>query len=252
MQLVLCDSYHPRETASLCKSTGFGIEVQSFIDPTHATTQPSAIGEHRALLAGIFPTSLHGAFEDLVPASKDAMIRNVARVRFDQSQRVASALGTQNIVLHHGYVPRRGAADGWIARSTEFWRAFLDAHGDQPQRVHVENVRDDGPEVLRSVVETVAHPRIGLCLDVGHVHCHSPKSPPEWIRELRGLITYVHLHNNDGTADQHRAISDGTLPMRETLDALLEYAPRAIWALEVTPDLAELSIQWLQDNHYLP
>ena len=65
-------------------------------------------------------------------------------------------------------------------------------------------------------MEKVTDPRVRICLDVGHAHAMTlPEYKVlDWIRILGPYITHFHLHNNDGTGDQHRALGDGTLDMK--------------------------------------
>ncbi len=248
MQILLCDSCHPEEVAANCHSFGVGIEAQSFFDPSYLESKPQAIEQHRNLLSGIVPQSMHGAFGDLIPASFDPLVRSIAELRLHASYETARRLGVQHIVYHHGYVPGHSMPEPWLKRSIQFWSAFLEGHSGV--KIHVENVLERDESLLANLVDEIGSPELDICLDVGHCHCHSRMTPPQWIRALGERIAYVHLHNNDGAGDQHRAIFDGTLPMRETLDALLEFAPNAIWALETSPADGVRSMHWLEEQGY--
>ena len=65
------------------------------------------------------------------------------------------------------------------------------------------------------------------------------------------MIGYVHLHNNDGETDQHLALNSGTVSMAEVCHALIENAPRAVWAIEARqPGPVRESIEWLGEQGF--
>jgi len=252
MALYLCDNGHPEEIAPICQRYGCGIEVQAFYNPALLGERPEAVEEHQALLAAIPQRALHGPFGDLCPGSFDALVRELARHRFDGAVAAARALAAGDLILHHGYVPGTSHPPNWVRRSTVFWSTFLQAHPG-PLRLHLENLLERDPAMLIDIVDAVRDPRLDACLDVGHVHCHSPLPVTEWIRRLGSRIGYVHLHGNNGDADQHLGLGQGSLDMAEALGALLEYAPQAVWAIEASPVHAVLaSLAWLDSRELRP
>ncbi|HVN65428.1 MAG TPA: sugar phosphate isomerase/epimerase family protein [Methanomicrobiales archaeon] len=88
--------------------------------------------------------------------------------------------------------------------------------GDRGVRVFLENM--GGPkevlcrfpgEVL-GMIEGVEN--IGFTLDVGHAH--TVGKVREFLRILP-QVNHMHIHDNQGTADQHLAVGDGTIPWDE-------------------------------------
>lgn len=249
-QLILCDDAHVHAVAPLCRRLGAGIEVQAFYDPRVLEQNPAALEEHRLAIEGIAPVALHGCFGDLCPGSWDALVRQVARQRFEQSYAAASALGAQHLILHHGYVPHTSSPEGWIRRSAQFWQDFL-AEKDTGMRVHLENLLEWDAGLIREVVQSVDRPNLDINLDIGHAHCNSRISVVAWIEQLGGLIGYVHLHDNRGSEDEHLGLGQGTIPLRDVCQALLAYAPNAVWALEAEGEGLWQSVEWLGENGFL-
>lgn len=60
----------------------------------------------------------------------------------------------------------------------------------------------------------------GICFDTGHFNIFSTSPLPEWISALKPYIIELHLHDNDRTADLHRAIGDGTFDFKLLFDGL--------------------------------
>ena len=248
--LLICDDSNVSDVAPLCSSLGFGIEVQGFYDPKVYEQKPETVGEVREIIQGISPVSLHGCFGDLCPGSFDALVRQVTRQRLEESYHIANILGAQHIVLHHGYVPHTSPTPGWIIRSTEFWQEFL-AGKNADMRIHLENYLDLDPDLISEVVHTIHRPNLDINLDIGHAHAFSNFSVVQWIERLGSLIGYVHLHDNHGQEDEHLGLGQGTIPLMEVCQALNEYAPEALWALEGQGVGIQQSIDWLGTHGFL-
>ena len=59
------------------------------------------------------------------------------------------------------------------------------------------------------------------------------KAPVEkWVECFGSDIGHVHLHNNDGTKDSHRALGCDTIPAKELLRAIKTAAPDASYTIE--------------------
>ena len=249
-QLLICDECNVRQAASLCRELAAGIEVQAFHDPRLFEESPAAVEEHKQVIRGIQLVSVHGCFGDLCPGSFDALIRQVARQRIEQSYAVAICLGASHLVLHHGYAPHTSPPAGWIKRSTQFWRDFLDGK-DTATMIHLENMLELDPELISDVVHSIDRANLDINLDIGHAHCNSKTDVVRWIERLGTQIGYVHLHDNHGQEDEHLGLGQGTLPMQEVCQALNECAPDAVWALEAEGEGLRRSIEWLGSNGFI-
>ncbi|MFZ2654161.1 MAG: sugar phosphate isomerase/epimerase family protein [Victivallales bacterium] len=248
-QLLICDDCKVRDAAPMCRTLGFGIEVQAFHDP-RLIEPPGSLEDHKQAIHDIAPISVHGCFGDLCPGSFDTLVRGVARQRIEQSYGVATTLGARHLVFHHGYVPHTSQPAGWIKRSTEFWRDFLS--GKNPNvRIHLENLLELDPELISDVVRSIDRTNLDINLDIGHAHCNSKTDVVKWIERLGAQIGYVHLHDNHGHNDEHLGLGHGTIPINEACQALDEYAPDAVWALEAEGEGIQQSLDWLGNNNFL-
>lgn len=62
-------------------------------------------------------------------------------------------------------------------------------------------------------------PSLGVTLDVGHAHvARVPLA--DIVQRLGRRLHHIHVHDNDGTADQHRPVGHGTVDWRALLAAL--------------------------------
>jgi sugar phosphate isomerase/epimerase len=77
---------------------------------------------------------------------------------------------------------------------------------------HLENMLELSPDIMIESIDTIGDARVSACLDIGHACCNSTTPVLKWIEKLGSRIAYVHLHDNDGSDDQHSAIGEGKIP----------------------------------------
>jgi sugar phosphate isomerase/epimerase len=254
MRVLITDWARVDEALPVALAHHVGLEVQEYCDPDRIDNDAQsarAIGEKIRQLPW---RGFHGPFSDLVPASRDKKIRQVARDRFQSAYELAQVIDAQHLVLHTGYIPKTYPRDRWMENSVEFWVDFLsDKH--ESMRFHVENVYEDDPSIVAELVDTVNETlhadALTSCLDVGHVNANSSRTFEEWIKGLGNRIEYVHLHNNDGVLDDHFGLWRGTIDMVKVLDLLMAHAPDTVWMIEAMPADVERSILWLRERGYI-
>ena len=99
------------------------------------------------------------------------------------------------------------------------------------------------------IARQVDDPRLGLCLDIGHVNTFVSRVPPlEWVAPMAPWLRHVHLHNNAGHDDLHDPLGQGTMAMEQVLDTILELCPAATFTLE-NQDCGP-SLAWLREHGY--
>ena len=74
--------------------------------------------------------------------------------------------------------------------------------------IALENLRY--PQYLDYVYERIPCARLKLCYDSGHENCRSPQL--DLLAKHGHRLAALHLHDNDGTDDQHILPFDGTTP----------------------------------------
>jgi sugar phosphate isomerase/epimerase len=247
--ILLADDGHLIQAAAICIKLGLGIEVQSFYDPSLLDQEPDAVTNHLVALNQVELRASHGCFGDLCPGSFDPLVRSVARQRFEWSYDIARRLSARHLILHHGYVPHTSPPDRWLVRCSAFWKDFL-ADKSPDISIHIENMLEWEPGLLSDLIDAIDLPWVNANLDIGHVHCNSKVALCRWIDILGPRIGYVHLHDNHGQEDEHLGLGKGSIPLKETLDALEAAAPTALWCVEVDTECIEPSTQWLWTNGF--
>ncbi|MCI5779068.1 MAG: sugar phosphate isomerase/epimerase [Lentisphaeria bacterium] len=77
-------------------------------------------------------------------------------------------------------------------------------------RIALENMPGDTWEFLKYLLDNYPADRFGFCFDSGHANIDLRKQFAE-CEAYRSRIWAVHLHDNDGTGDQHQAPFYGTV-----------------------------------------
>ncbi len=247
--LLVCSDTDAPRLAPLAVQNGYGLELTSFCHPDRLRSFDDLVDTYQRDLQGFSGVlSIHGAFSGLLPASIDPWVSEATAARMRQAIGFTEQMSASHLILHLGYTGRSRFDQGWVDRSIEYWSALL-AQTPPTVWIHLENVFEPDPAMQLAVMDGVNDPRLGMCLDIGHVPAFSQTTHSEWINAFGSRITYVHIHDNDGTADQHKPLGQGTIPMAETLHALEEAAPDAIWMIEAE---AEPSLDWLTSHGFLP
>lgn len=229
----------------LARKYHLGIEIAHFCTAMNIDHRELTEDAVNVQVSGVPRRLLHGPFNELFPCAIDPKARELAAYRYDQALQLTKEYGAEKLILHGGYHPRLYYPCWYIDQSVLFWREFLEKHpGDY--EICLENVLEEEPEMLFSIVSQVSDPRLRLCLDVGHVNAYSKRNAMDWMERWGTLLSHVHLHNNDGSADTHSALWDGTLNLKALINAL----PKTATATLELPEIGE-SISWLTENALL-
>ncbi len=209
---------------------GLGLEYNGLV-----MLNPISPGDLEGIRAlDCFPriSSIHGPFFDLMPASADPEVRDLALRRLVNALKASLGLGLGRVVFHTGWMAKTYIDSAWLANSLAFWRE-LGERVPGSWEVFLENVYEEDPHLLIELLDSLGDSRIGACLDIGHVNASSPLPPQAWIKALGPRIRHVHLHNNYGKNDDHNGLLDGSLDYLPILEALEEHCPEANWNLEL-------------------
>lgn len=193
-------------------------------------------GWHRELAARLhdagLPRTLHLPFFDLQPGSADARIRAASRDRLLAAMETAAIYAPDRMVGHAAYnrlLYRRSFAD-WAERAADTWAEVLAAWPEHPP-LCLENTYETDPATVTGTVEALRQrlpedrrQAVGICFDIGHWHSFAEgvvrQNLDVWIEAIAPYLLHMHLHDNDGTFDQHLGPGQGDIPF-DTLFTLL-------------------------------
>lgn len=233
------------DASELARHYGFGIEIAEYctawnMDDEFAETDAIV----REKLIGIGKRVLHAPFNELFPCAIDRKARTLAADRYRQAIAFARQYGAAKVIIHGGYNPWIYYPVWYVDQSIVFWKEFLKE--DPGVEIVLENVLETQPQWLLDIVKGVGDERLKLCLDIGHVNAYSKISLMEWLETWAPYLGHFHIHNNDGTQDQHNPLHQGTIPMKALLRRIEELCPDATVTLELMN--AKSSVEWLKEE----
>ena len=234
-----------KNAAALAREYGFGIEIAEFSCAVNMDEDFERWDElTRGNLSGIKNRIFHAPFNELCPAAIDPLIARVTKGRLEQAYRLMRRYEINKMIVHSGYIPNLYFRDWFAERSSVFWRDFL---SDKPAdfSLFLENVLEEDPEMLISIIEKTNDERFRLCLDIGHAGGRASILPvSEWIDVSAPYLKHVHVHNNDHKSDLHDPPGKGLIDMKAAITRITDLRPDTSYTLE-TEDLSA-AIAWLK------
>ena len=236
------------EAAQVAREYGFGLELAEYCTAWNMDEKFLPVdGVVKKKLEGISQRLLHAPYNELFPCAIDKKARELAAYRYRQAIDLAKRYGAKKVIIHGGYNSRIYFPVWYVEQSIVFWKEFLET--DPGVQIVLENVLEDDPQWLLDIVKGVDDPRLRLCLDVGHVNAYSALPVMDWLEMWAPYISHFHIHNNDGSRDQHSPLTEGTIPMLQLLTRAQERCPEATYTLELMQDRS--SVAWLAENNWI-
>ena len=178
--------------------------------------------------------TLHGPFYDLAPGGMDKKILKATRERLKQAFDLLPIFEPMSIVCHTGYDRNRyhEVQAEWLETSLDTWTPLVrDLRGSETTLMF-ENVYERTPAMLLGLIKGLDTKRVGFCLDTGHMNVFSETSMEGWLKDLGPVLKELHLHDNDGTRDDHLAIGVGKIAFETLFEYVEENRLRPIVTVE--------------------
>lgn len=204
-----------------------GLELSYFAKPDNLEPEniSAKIAEYQSLLSGFSGAiSMHGAFTDLNPTSRDPKLLEVCDFRIRESLEIAAKLKLSKVVFHPNFFPstRSGYREYWIEKQILFWEKYLPFLTSERITIFLENTREENAEHILPIVKQLNSPFARICYDTGHSNCFTvSKIPPaEWVKAYGEHLGYIHLHSNHGFTDDHIAYTKGNVNFEGFFEAV--------------------------------
>ena len=155
-----------------------------------------------------------------------------------------SAIGIKNMVLHcDNLVGLPMDRREKIERNIEKLKILADYIKDSDVTICLENLRphseldlelvDRSADDLLYIIDRVGSPRLGICLDTGHLNL-TDKNQREFILKAGDKLKALHIADNEGVTDQHMMpFGRGNVDFCEVVVALREVGYDGIFNLEI-------------------
>ena len=233
------------DAVRVAREYGFGLEIAEYCTAWNMDEKFVPVdGVVKKKLEGIRGCMLHAPYNELFPCAIDKKARELAAYRYRQAIDLAKGYGAKKVIIHGGYNPKIYFPVWYVEQSILFWKAYLE--DDPGVQIVLENVLEETPDMLLDIVKGVNDPRLHLCLDVGHVNAYSQVPVMNWLETWALYISHFHIHNNDGSRDQHNALVEGTIAMQDFLLQAEALCPEASFTMELMKDGP--SIHWMANN----
>lgn len=160
--------------------------------------------------------SIHAPFMDLSPGGVDLQVRRITSKRFSDVLDFAETLNAKIVVFHSGYDKWKfdSRVEIWLEGSIDTWKPLVKKASEIGIKIAIENIFEDEPSNLKSLMEEVDSKDFGVCFDTGHYHLFSRAPLSDWLEALKPYIMELHLHDNMRDRDLHLPIGDGTFDFR--------------------------------------
>ena len=247
--IIYCTDFSEKD-AAFARANGFGVEVLKYSHPVFADN----FEENRSVVAqyvdGAAGVAMHGAYHDTFYTSVDPLIQEVAKKRFVQSMEIAAFHSIQRVVFHSSYRKflngfSTEATDAFVKGTVDFWTE-LEKSIPEGMTIYIENVEDEDPDVFVQIFEGINSPKIRCCFDIGHAYFSGQAvSLNRWIDVLKKYIGHVHIHDNNGSHDNHLPLGQGSILLPGAINKILHTVGEDT-PFVVECDLEE-SVRWLRN-----
>lgn len=175
--------------------------------------------------------SIHAPFNDINIASLNEAVRETSVIELIRMMNIAAELDIKTVTFHPGLYSFvvKGLEGKSIASAKRSIRTIDRMAQECGVRMCMENMPSmpvalgHTADEMRFLLEGTNLP---VCLDLGHAFTCNQLD--EMIDSLDGRIFNIHIHDNDGTSDQHMTIGDGCIDFRSALSRLGSYGGRYI------------------------
>jgi sugar phosphate isomerase/epimerase len=158
--------------------------------------------------------TFHAPFMDLRPGALDPRIRQVTIDRLNQVFDLVPAFQPSSVVCHPSFDERYYVTTGarWLENSVLTWGMFSEKAKDMNTVIMLENVYESDPGCLGALLDQVNSPCLRFCFDTGHFNAYSKTDLTLWLERLGRYVGELHLHDNEGSTDDHLPVGKGNFP----------------------------------------
>lgn len=202
-----------------------------------------------------FESSVHAPIWDINLASHIAGFRRVSIAQVKWSMDLARNLGSRLVTLHPGHMPPypfiSSLRESGKKNFLDSLQTLLDYSAETGVPIGLENL-PLGLSFCYTLDELIDYvnsfENLRVTLDVPHAYVigkflqlidkKKAATPPEdeiaeAIRKLGNRIINIHLHDNDGSWDQHKVPGEGTIDFKPIVEAMKEINYNHLITLEI-------------------
>lgn len=182
---------------------------------------------------------IHAPMSDVNVGSVYEPMRTIAVKEIVTMIEVCHDMGIHLVTLHPGFVTGIAFLNkGMVVRQTKRSLAQLaPVAAEHSVELTVENMPcgiNATCTTAEELVDVANEAGLKICFDMGHANT---AGQVDELLKHASLFRNVHLHNNDGSWDQHNAIDDGTADVEAVVSSIIRSGYEGNYIIEAT-DLA--------------
>lgn len=196
--------------------------VDLFLEENMAVPEKIDINEVKELLnkydlGVVGHTAWYWPIGSPVAALRDATVKESAKY-----MKTFGKIGVKLVTIHTFWPPSIFSAEEGIKWQIETLEKIM----KEAEKFNVEimlepaDQKHDSIENISAIMEKM--PDLHLHLDLGHANLHG-RNIIYYIETFHEKIHHVHVHDNDGTSDQHKALGNGTINWEKIIPVLKKY-----------------------------
>ncbi len=174
--------------------------------------------------------SVHAPLSDINIGSLNPSMRKASLQEVLLAIGCCRRMGIDLITIHPGFISPLGQHDreAVIRETRRSLREIDKVAAENGVEAALENMPRmpittcTEPVELLSLMEGTS---LKICFDIGHAHTNG--NIDDFVK-CRSLIANIHIHDNDGTSDQHLAIGEGKIDFPRVVYALNGYKRRYV------------------------
>jgi Sugar phosphate isomerases/epimerases len=180
---------------------------------------------------GLLIENIHAPFEDINHLWEDNIAGDQLEQELGKCIADCSQFEIPTAVLH---VTQGDTPPPWNWIGLERLKRLVEIAERNQINIALENLRR--PEYLDFIFDNIQSGRLGFCYDSGHENCYSKGG--NLLSKYGSKLMALHLHDNDGTEDQHQIPGKGTIDWRSLKRELEATGYQGAIALEVIHQLS--------------
>lgn len=245
------------EYVKFSKEYDAAFEYNDFYNPElleHEKDVKRLICDYKGLGRDTSMDTLHGVFLDITISSSDKRIREASFYRVRQSMEIAQELGVKAVIFHTNFIPNFHAESyeqDWVYRNETYWRKILETYPGV--EIYMENMFDETPRLLSFLAERMKdEPRFGVCFDIAHANL-SGLAQDSWRQALAPYIRHLHINDNEGHEDSHKAVGEGSILWEDYQELIKETAHVPSVLIEVNGmEALKKSVSYMEKKEMYP
>ncbi|OGL40885.1 MAG: hypothetical protein A3C43_03940 [Candidatus Schekmanbacteria bacterium RIFCSPHIGHO2_02_FULL_38_11] len=196
-------------------------------------------------------TTFHSPFHDLSPGGFDKKVREATVSRLRHVLEIAEIIHPENIVVHPGFDSLRfqGFENVWFENSLITWKTLLKELPHDDIFFTIENVFEEKPDRLVELVSEINSKNFKICFDIGHFNVFGKIPLEQWINSVKSHLKEIHIHDNNGTNDDHIALGEGGIDFKKLFSLTNHLLNSLIITVEAhSRENALKSLAWIEKN----